>query len=85
MRTVSDIMTRQIVTLAHNYSLQLAKDILSLDRIRHFPVVEDGVIIGVVSQSDLYKTSLESVLKYGEKAQPTSLQEITVKEVMNEE
>jgi CBS domain-containing protein len=84
MRTVSDIMTRQVVTLGRNDSLHLAKDILSLDRLRHFPVVDEGIVVGVVSQRDLYKASLGSVLKYGEKAQQTFLQGITVKEVMSE-
>lgn len=83
MRTVSDIMTRQVVTLGSNDSLQLAKDILSLDRLRHFPVVDEGVVVGVVSQRDLYKASLGSVLKYGEKAQQAFLQGIAVKEVMS--
>jgi len=84
MRTVSDIMTREVITLKRNDSLQLAKDILSLDRLRHFPVVDDGVVVGVVSQRDLYKASLGSVLKYGEKAQQAFLQGIAVKEVMSE-
>lgn len=84
MRTVSDIMTRHVVTLGCNDSLQLAQNILRLDRFRHFPVVEDGVVVGVVSQRDLYKASLGSVLKYGEKAQQAVLQGIAVKEVMSE-
>ena len=84
MRTVSDIMTRQVVTLRRNDFLQLAKDILSLDRLRHFPVVDDGIVVGVVSQRDLYKASLGSVLQYGEKAQQAFLQGISVKEVMCE-
>lgn len=83
MRTVSDIMTRPVVTLGSNDSLQLAKDILGLDRLRHFPVVDDGVVVGVVSQRDLYKASLGSVLQYGEKAQQAFLQGIAVKEVMS--
>jgi CBS domain-containing protein len=73
-----------VITLKRNDSLQLAKDILSLDRLRHFPVVDDGVVVGVVSQRDLYKASLGSVLKYGEKAQQAFLQGIAVKEVMSE-
>ncbi len=84
MRTVSDIMIRQVVVLGRNDSLQLAKDILSLDRLRHFPVVDDGVVVGVVSQRDLYKASLGSLLKYGEKANQAFLHGITVKEVMSE-
>ena len=83
MRTVSDIMTREVITLGCNDSLQLAKDILSLDRLRHFPVVDDGVVVGVVSQRDLYKASLGSALQYGEKARQAFLQGIAVKEVMS--
>ena len=84
MKTVGDIMTREVITLGCNDSLQLAKDILRLDRLRHFPVVDDGVVVGVVSQRDLYKASLGSVLKYGEKAQQAFLEGISVKEVMND-
>ncbi len=84
MKTVGDIMTREVITLGRNDSLQLAKDILRLDRLRHFLVVDDGIVVGVVSQRDLYKASLGSVLKYGEKAQQAFLEGISVKEVMSD-
>jgi CBS domain-containing protein len=47
-------------------------------------VVEEGKVVGVVSQRDLYKASLGSVMKYGEKAQRTFMEGIAIKEVMNE-
>ncbi|MGE0821893.1 MAG: CBS domain-containing protein [Candidatus Binatia bacterium] len=83
-RTVRDIMTGEVTTLGRNDSLQLAKDIMTLGRVRHFPVIDDGKIVGVVSQRDLYKASLGSVMKYGEKAQRAFLEGIAVKEVMAE-
>jgi CBS domain-containing protein len=83
-KTVRDIMTTEVTTLGRNDSLQLAKDIMTLGRVRHFPVIEDGKIVGVVSQRDLYKASLGSVMKYGEKAQRAFLEGIAVKEVMAE-
>jgi CBS domain-containing protein len=83
MKTVSDIMTTEVTTLERNDSLQVAKDIMNLGRVRHFPVIEDEKVVGVVSQRDLYKASLGSVMKYGEKAQRAFLEGIAIKEVMN--
>ena len=57
---------------------------MTLGRVRHFPVVDDDKVVGVVSQRDLYKASLGSVMKYGEKAQRSFLEGIAVKEVMCE-
>jgi len=83
-KTVHDIMTTEVTTLGRNDSLQLVKDIMTLGRVRHFPVMEDGKVVGVVSQRDLYKASLGSVMKYGEKAQRAFLEGIVVKEVMSD-
>jgi CBS domain-containing protein len=83
-KTVQDIMTTEVTTLGRNDSLQLVKDIMTLGRVRHFPVIDDGKVVGMVSQRDLYKASLGSVMKYGEKAQRAFLEGIVVKEVMHE-
>jgi hypothetical protein len=38
-KTVRDIMSTELTTLRRNDSLQLARDILTLGRIRHFPAI----------------------------------------------
>ena len=83
-KTVRDIMITEVTTLQRNDSLQLVKDIMTLGRVRHFPVIDDGKVVGVVSQRDLYKASLGSVMKYGEKAQRAFLEGVVVKEVMSD-
>ncbi len=83
-KTVRDIMTIEVTTLGRNDSLQLAKDIMTLGRVRHFPVIDDEKLVGVVSQRDLYKASLGSVMKYGEKAQRAFLEGIAIKEIMSD-
>ncbi len=83
-KTVRDIMATEVTTLGRNDSLQLAKDIMTLGRVRHFPVIDDGKVVGVVSQRDLYKASLGAVMKYGEKAQRAFLEGIVVKEIMSD-
>ena len=80
--TVRDIMSAEVTTLGRNDTLLLAKDIMNLGRIRHFPVVEDDELVGVVSQRDLYRASLGTVMQYGEKAQRAFLESIVVKEIM---
>lgn len=81
-KTVRDIMTTDVTTLGRNDTLLLAKDIMNQDRIRHFPVVDDDEVVGVVSQRDLYKASLGTVMQYGEKAERTFLESVAVKEIM---
>ena len=81
-KTVRDIMSTELTTLGRNDSLQLARDILTLGRIRHFPVIDEGKVVGVLSQRDLYQASLRSVMKYGEKARRVFMEGIAIKEVM---
>ena len=81
-KTVRDIMSAEVTTLGRNDTLLLAKDIMNLGRIRHFPVVEDDEVVGIVSQRDLYRASLGTVMQYGEKAQRAFLESVAVKEVM---
>ena len=81
-KTIRDIMSAEVTTLGRNDTLLLAKDIMNLGRIRHFPVVEDDELVGVVSQRDLYRASLGTVMQYGEKAQRAFLESVAVKEIM---
>ena len=76
-------MAKNPVALNQNESLDLAKDIMTLGRLRHFPVVDGGKLVGVVSQRDLYRSSLASVMGYGEKTHEEFLKTVVVKEVMS--
>ena len=55
---VREIMMGSPVTLKPDDTLDLANDVISLGRIRHIPVVEDGKLLGVVSIGDLVKMKL---------------------------
>ncbi|MCD6048802.1 MAG: hrp1 1 [Verrucomicrobia bacterium] len=52
---VEEIMTTPVVTAPINASVDDVMRVMSEKRIRHVPVVEDGVIVGVVSLGDLIK------------------------------
>jgi CBS domain-containing protein len=82
---VDDIMRTEVVTLGRNDTLDLANDILQLGRIRHLPIVEDGRLVGVISQRDLFRSALSRALGYGTKAEQAMLKTLLVKEVMTDE
>jgi CBS domain-containing membrane protein len=82
---VRDIMTRDVATLDWNDELGLADDIMKLGRIRHLPVVDEGRLVGIMSQRDLFKASLASAMGFGEKAKRAFMKTVTVKEVMVDE
>jgi CBS domain-containing protein len=82
---VRDIMMRDVATLDWNDELGLADDIMKLGRIRHLPVVDEGRLVGIMSQRDLFKASLASAMGFGEKAKREFMKTVTVKEVMVDE
>ena len=81
--SIADVMTKEVVTLIENDTLNVADDVMGLARIRHMPVVdEDGLVVGLVSQRDLFRGALARALGYGEFAQQKLYGILRVKDVM---
>ena len=84
--TVGEMMSRDVVVLRANDALTIADDVMNLGRIRHMPVVEDDdetVLVGIVSQRDLFRGALSRLLGYGEHAQSKLMATALVKEAMS--
>ena len=79
---VGDVMTTEVVTLDAGDHLDLASDIMTLGRIRHMPVVHDGKLVGILSQRDLFRGAISSVLQFRPAAEREWLAKIRVEEVM---
>jgi CBS domain-containing membrane protein len=80
---VSDIMTRELITLNRNDSLATADDVMRLGRIRHILVVhDDGALAGVLSQRDLFLGGLLRALGYGSHAKAQALSTMVAKDAM---
>lgn len=58
---VSQIMSKELITLTQKDSLYDAENLFKKHNIRHLPVVENKKLIGVVSYSDLLKISYVDV------------------------
>jgi CBS domain-containing protein len=83
---VGDVMTKEVATLERNDKLKIADDVMRLGRIRHMPVLDDdGEIVGIVSQRDLFRGALARCIGYGEFAQQKLLDQLLVKEIMSTE
>jgi CBS domain-containing membrane protein len=79
-------MRSHVVTLQVSSALDVATDIMTMARIRHLPVVDDsGALVGVVSQRDLFRAAISSVLSLGERTQREWLGKVPVHDVMTTE
>jgi CBS domain-containing protein len=52
-RRAQDVMTRQVVTVKEDATLEAIADILEQHRIKRVPVVQEDKLVGIVSRADL--------------------------------
>lgn len=58
---IGEVMTRPVVTCAPEDSVAELMAEMTNRRIRHFPVVDDGRLVGIVSIGDLVKSRLDEI------------------------
>jgi CBS domain-containing protein len=57
---VEDIMTRRVITLEPQQTVEACMVVMTDKRVRHLPVVEEGRLIGIVSIGDILKALIEA-------------------------
>lgn len=57
--SVREIMESEVVTVRPSDNVDYCMELMSQRRIRHLPVVEDGVVVGLISIGDVVKTIIE--------------------------
>lgn len=75
---INRIMTVDPTTVSRDDSVADAKQILQAEGIHHLPVVDDGVLVGILSSSDLLKLNIL-------RERPNALAAIKVQQVMEED
>lgn len=78
MKTVGELMTRDLVTLKETQNLALADELLRLHRIRHLPVVREDKLVGLITHRDLLKAA-------SEKSADPARQSLWAADIMNRE
>ena len=54
---ISEIMTREVITLKTTDSLEYAEHLFKSEHIRHIPVVKNNIVVGMLSYTDLLRIS----------------------------
>ena len=77
MKRVRDLMTTNPRTLGRNDLLKVADDLMTTERIRHLPVLDDaGNLAGILTQRDLFHGALVRALGFGNAAREKMLTSI---------
>ena len=79
---VREIMMGSPVTLKPEDTLDLANDVISLGRIRHLPVVEDGRLVGLLSERDLMGAATTKLFGLKQRSKSALLKTVMIKDVM---
>jgi CBS domain-containing protein len=79
---VREIMSSNPVVIDRNDTLLLVEELMATKQLRHLPVVEQGEVVGLITQRDLFKAAMSSAMGFGEKAQKAFLQSVPAKEIM---
>ncbi|MCS7182187.1 MAG: CBS domain-containing protein [Thermoanaerobaculum sp.] len=82
--TVGDIMTRQVVTLSEDDSLEDARCCMEQGRIRHLPVVRGDKLVGLVTHRDLLAASFSVFAEVSSKEEHRLFSQVPVKELMHD-
>ena len=57
--TVHDVMTKKVITVTEDTPLEDAARIMADSKIGGLPVVRDGALVGIITETDLFKLFLE--------------------------
>ena len=79
---VRKIMMGSPVTLTPDDTLDLANNVISLGRIRHIPVVENGKLVGLLSERDLNGAAANRIFGLNRKSKSALLKTESVRSIM---
>jgi len=82
-KLVRDIMTREVVTLYEEDSLTGVAEGMQRFKFRHLPVVDDGVLVGLITHRDLLSVAASSLEPGNEQKTHRLQQGVFARDVMH--
>ena len=80
---VSDIMSKNIIALTREDNLERAEKLFKRHKIRHIPVVQGEMVIGMLSYSDLLRISFSEVADDENNIDSVVFDMFTIEQVMS--
>ncbi len=81
---VKDIMQKDVLTLRVDDHLDIVDNVMTLGRIRHVPIVDRYErLVGILTQRDLLRASVASVLELQRSSEREWLAKIPIQQVMS--
>lgn len=77
-----DIMTRNPITASPDDSLHAVRELMAKHGFRHLPVVSDGELVGMISQTDVLRLSFGNVFTDQSEVDETVMSLLTTEQVM---
>ena len=59
--TVKELMTRPVITCAPGDTIEQIMELMTERRVRHLPVMDDDVLIGIISIGDVVKQRISEI------------------------
>ena len=75
-------MTKEVITVAPEDTLKRAADLLAGNRVHRLPVVRDGMLVGIVSDSDIRNVAVRDSSPGGAAAGAMTVGEVMTREVI---
>lgn len=79
---VSEIMSKDLITISPDQSLYIAEKLFSRHNIRHIPVVENERLVGMLSHTDLLRISFSGLDESDDSIVPVIYEMYSVPEIM---
>ena len=79
---IADLMTTDVVTVSMDDTVAHVRELFQSHRFHHLVVVEDGKVVGVLSDRDLLKNMSPFVGRNDERAQDANLMQRRVHQIM---
>jgi CBS domain-containing protein len=80
---VREIMTTPVTTLEPNDNLAFAEELMTVERVRHLPVVDGDVLVGIISQRDIAAASIPLTQDPSTEQDLAAKRKVRVDEVMH--
>lgn len=71
--TAGEIMTREVVTVTEEVTVEHAAALIETHHVRRLPVVQDGMLVGILSRADLLRALLAPAAETSDEAIRTTV------------